>query len=249
MRTAPPATAPPDITVRPDRAGPDSQRASGAGRTRLDPGIVTPAVGTPASIDRFVLFPARAFLAFGWLRASVEKIISVDWWTGAELRVFLGEQSNAMLPFVRPFTDALVLPFPAVTAAIVALVELALGVALLTGRKLGTALGVASALNVLFVLLGVVTPSAFYLVLQLTLLMALGVSRGWFTPTRNRVLAGMSGLAAVGLAPFIETVHPAEVIHDPAIMLATLASLIAATLGLRTLAEHLTPTNQLRSAG
>src|SRR5262245_771339 len=36
-----------------------------------------------------VLLPLRLFLAAGWLRASAEKLIDRQWWTGAKLRSFL----------------------------------------------------------------------------------------------------------------------------------------------------------------
>ncbi len=186
--------------------------------------------------DRFVLFPARAFLAFGWLRAGVEKVIDGEWWTGAKLDTFLSDQSDAMLPFMEPLTNSLVAPAPFITAAVVLVIELVLGVLLLTGRRLGLALLTASALNVIFVLMGVVTPSAFYLVIQLTLLLALGARTGWFNARRRLAVIGGAALTAIGLTPFIATIHPAEVIHDPAIMLVTVGALAAATQGFTLLA-------------
>lgn len=188
---------------------------------------------------RFALFLARAFLAFGWLRAGSEKVIVPDWWTGAELETFLAEQRAESLPFVTPLVDAIVAPAPAITAAVVALGELALGVALLTGKRLQTALLAACGLNVAFVAMGVVTPSAFYLVIQLTLLLWTAEARGWFSPARRLGAAAGCGAAAVLLTPFITTLHPAEVIEDPAIMLATLGGLIAATQVLSLVDERL----------
>ena len=179
--------------------------------------------------DRFVLFPARAFLAFGWLRAGVEKAIDAEWWSGAKLDTFVADQSETMLPFMEPLTNAFVAPAPFVTAAVVLAVELVLGVLILTGRRLGPALLGASALNVIFVLMGVVTPSAFYLVIQLTLLLALGARTGWFNARRRLAVIGAAGLTGIALTPFIATIHPAEVIHDPAIMLVTVGALAAAT--------------------
>ena len=201
----------------------------------IQPDVATTGVERPSNppldsgSDRFVLFPARAFLAFGWLRAGVEKVIDGSWWSGAEVDAFLSEQSDAMLPFMEPLAAALVAPAPFVTAAIVLGVELVLGVLLLTGRKLAPALLGASALNVIFVLMGVVTPSAFYLVIQLTLLLALCARTGWFTARRRVGVIGAIAFAASALTPFIATVHPAEVIHDPAIMLVTVGALAAAT--------------------
>lgn len=179
--------------------------------------------------DRFVLFPARAFLAFGWLRAGVEKAIDPQWWSGAKLTTFLDDQSDSMLPFMEPLTNAFVAPAPFITAAIVLAVELVLGVLILTGRRLGPALLGASALNVIFVLMGVVTPSAFYLVIQLTLLLALAARTGWFNARRRLAVIAGAGLTGIALTPFVATIHPAEVIHDPAIMLVTVGALAAAT--------------------
>lgn len=188
---------------------------------------------------RFALFPARAFLAFGWIRAGVEKGIDSTWWNGEHLREFLAEQELEMLPFMAPLVDRLVAPTPIVTAIAILIVELALGVMMLTGRKLGTALLGASGLNVIFVLLGVVTPSAFYLVLQITLLLTLAAQAGWFSEARRIAVVVAAGAATIGLAPFIRTIHPAEVIDDPAIMLVTVAALIAATQAFALAEEHL----------
>ncbi|MEM7096381.1 MAG: hypothetical protein AAF567_25475 [Actinomycetota bacterium] len=192
------------------------------------PQAVAPPELTAAS-SRFVLFPARAFLAFGWLRAAAEKAISPDWWSGAELEAFLAEQSTHMLAFMDPLTDSLVRPLPQLTALVVMVVQLVLGAALLTGRRLGGALLAACGLNTIFVLLGAVDPSAFYLVLQLTLLLALAAQHGWFTTSRRLSVIAGSAAAMVLLAPFVRTIHPAEVIDDPAIMLVTLLVLLAAT--------------------
>lgn len=217
-----------DITV--SSPAPTADRTASA---RRSPAVTAPLDG---GTDRFVLFPVRAFLAFGWLRAGVEKVIDGAWWTGAKLDTFLSDQSGAMLPFMEPLTNSLVAPAPFITAALVLVVELAIGVLLLTGRRLGPALLTASALNVIFVLMGVVTPSAFYLVMQLTLLLALGARTGWFNARRRLAVIGGATLVAIGLAPFIATIHPAEVIHDPAIMLVTVGALAAATQGFTLLA-------------
>ena len=110
------------------------------------------------------------------------------------------------------------------------LAELVIGVCLLTGRRLGSALLAATALNAAFVALGAVTPSAFYLVIQMTLLMGLYVRRPRPWPLVEKFTIGASLVAAAALLPFIRTLHPHEVIEDPAIMLATLCALVAATL-------------------
>lgn len=189
--------------------------------------------------DQITLFPARAFLAFGWLRAGLEKLIEPDWWSGLSLQAFLHDHEASMLPFMTALVDTLVRPTLIATSALVVIVELVLGVCLLTGRRLIPALLCASAFNVVFVLLGAVTPSAFYLVLQLTLLLACLAKRGRVRRlTRAAVVAAASAIA-IALVPFVETLHPAEVIEDPAIMLITVATLVACTQLLHLAAEHL----------
>ena len=178
---------------------------------------------------KIALFPARAFLAFGWTRAGVEKLIERDWWTGASIRDFVAEQEAEALPFMAD-VGAAVAGWPApFVAAIVLIAELAIGALLLRGKLLTGALGTGIGLNVVFVLFGAVSPSAFYLVLELTLLLAAGVARPAI-PERTLVL-GLLGSAgsAIVFAPFVSTLHPAEVIHDPALMLVTIAVLLGAT--------------------
>ena len=58
------------------------------------------------------------------------------------------------------------------------------------------------------------TPSAFYLVLQLTLVLwLLAHDRRW-TSSHRLGLATAMAATAVAVAPFVETIHPADVIHD-----------------------------------
>jgi uncharacterized membrane protein YphA (DoxX/SURF4 family) len=190
----------------------------------------TPTKPHRISPARIALFPARTFLALGWIRAGVEKLIDTNWWDGTYLRSFLDDKQDTMLPFLTPATDIIGARTAVLVSFIVLILELAIGVCLITGRRLPHALAFATALNLAFVALGAVTPSAFYLVLQMTLLFALYLRRPDPSPWRERIAIGLSLAAATALTPFIRTIHPHEVIQDPAIMLATLAILTAATL-------------------
>ena len=189
------------------------------------------AVGrAPIDPIRMVLFPARVFLALGWTRAGIEKLIDPSWWDGAQLRLFLDTHNETRLPFLDA-ADGLIGSRIAIgLALIVLLVEFGIGLCLITARHLPAALSAACLLNLSFVALGAVTPSAFYLVLQMTLLLSLHVQRPERSARVEVAAVGLCCATAVAMTPFIRTIEPHAVIEDPAIMVATLAMLAAATL-------------------
>lgn len=199
------------------------------------------------SVATILLFPIRLFVGFGWLRAGAEKFIDDAWWTGDKLRQFLVEQRMDALPFMGSAIDTLFEPFAEVISLVVMLGQLAIGVCFVTTRWLRPALWAAVLLNVIFVAMGAVDPSVFYLVIQLSLLaaVALGVIGG--RPRNpNPTSVGAKLGCALAMIPLVETIHPAEVIHDPAIILATVAMLAAATEALGWLRPD---THQTRGAG
>ncbi len=171
---------------------------------------------------RGLLLPIQLFLAAGWLRAGVEKVIRADWWTGAELDRFLVEQRPHMIDFFPSIVDVAIAPFALPISWIVMAMQLLIGVALLTGRRIELALWGGVLLNTTFVLAGAVNPSAFYLMMQLVLLLALAPRVAWRTSVARA--AGWFAVAAA-LAPFVRTIDPALVIDDPASMLAFGATL------------------------
>ncbi len=170
------------------------------------------------------------FLGFGWLRASVEKVIDPSWWNGDALRLFLVEQRSSALPFMEPLIDGLFDPFAEIISLFVMLTQLVIGVAFVTTRGLRPALWMGVTLNVVFIAMGAVDPSVFYIVIQLSLLaaVALGVF-GEQLRAPNLISLSLKVAAAVVIAPLAMTVAPAEVIHDPAVILVTVALLAAAT--------------------
>ena len=115
--------------------------------------------------------------------------------------------------------------------------EIGCGIAIMTGRPLRAALRCAVVLNITFVLCGEINPSAFYLVMEMVLLVAVadGTIGTHPTPPTRRTYAFAAALLILGgaLVPCIRTLEPAAVITDPAIMLVFLALLHAATLVLR----------------
>lgn len=174
------------------------------------------------------LIITQIFFALGWLRAVGEKVISVDWWTGETIRLFAAEHAGTTLPWFQPIMDAAVSSAP-LTALVVLLVELAVGLGLLANRRLAMALPVAIGLNLAFVAAGAVNPSAFYLVGQGAIALWL-VARRPPTPGLSRGLRLATAVAvacAAVSAPAISTLHPALVIDDPAIMFAMFAGLTA----------------------
>jgi thiosulfate dehydrogenase (quinone) large subunit len=189
-----------------------------------------------------VLLPLRLFLAAGWLRAAAEKLIDHEWWSGEKLRSFLDAQHRDALPFFRPVMDSVIAPYAVQVAAAVAILQLLIGLALLVGRPLRTALWAGIVLNVVFVLCGRVNPSAFYLVMEASLLYAVStghLGRGVRTPTARSFLTIGAWLAVAGaMAPFVRTLEPAEVIDDPAMMLVFLSLVMAATTFARWLHHH-----------
>jgi len=184
-----------------------------------------------------VLLPLRLFLAAGWLRAGVEKLIDPDWWNGSELRGFLERQHDHALPFFRPVMDQLIAPMAVTVAVVVMVTQIACGVAIGLGRPLRMALRWGVVLNVSFVLAGAVNPSAFYLVMEMVLLLAIAdgaIGRSPSLPSRRTLgAAAAAGGVALLFTPYIRTLQPADVIDDPAMMLSFLAAVLALVLVLR----------------
>ena len=171
----------------------------------------------------------QLFFGLGWLRATGEKVVSIDWWTGDAIRAFVAEYQGATLGWFQPILDAALGLGPAVLALVVLVAELAIGLALVANRRTRWALAAAIALNLVFVATGAVNPSAFYLIGQGALALWL-VGRRPPTPGLSRALrlttAVAVALAAVSI-PFVTTLHPAAVIDDPAIMILFLGGLTA----------------------
>lgn len=180
---------------------------------------------------RFAGQPAWAvvtevFIGLGWLRAAASKIIDPSWWTGDYLLGFLDLHRESTLGWYAPFADLMIAPNAAFVALVVLVLQLVVAGSLLTGRHRSIGLGLSIAMNLHFVAAGAVNPSAFYLLAQGALVLWLVES--WDS---RRVRATLPGVAASGLAvagfnvPFIATLHPAEVIDDPAIMFSTIGAL------------------------
>lgn len=172
------------------------------------------------------LIPLQLFLAAGWLRAGTEKVIDPEWWNADALRLFLAEQRPEMLPWFTWFCDFLVEPVALAVAWFVLVAQLMVGGCLLTNRHVRPALWAGIVLNLSFTMAGRVNPSAFYLVMEITLLFALARATSEAIALR-RAVAWL--IPAAFILPFARTLHPRDVIDDPALMLVFLCVIASVT--------------------
>jgi hypothetical protein len=174
----------------------------------------------------------QLFLGLGWLRAATEKTLDAHWWSGDTITAFLGDHDSATIGWYRPFVDLVIAENPIAIAMLMAGLQLAAAASLITGRHLGAGLAVGLFLNAHFVAAGAVNPSAFYILGQLAVVLWMveqrphdARCRQWLG--RGRLLAILVGLASI---PFVQTLHPAEVIDDSAVMFVTFSTLFLAVV-------------------
>ena len=195
---------------------------------------------TPLTPISIMLFPIQFFLGLGWIRAGVEKLISAPWWHGSALRAFLHEHTHTAIAFMPSLASAVFEPLAVPISLLVMFTQPLIGLSLITGRALRPALAWGITLNLVFVLMGEVTPSAFYLVIELALLTAVDLGAIGHSPRQPSPTAAVLWTAgAMAAVPFVATLAPAEVIHDPGIIIVTIASVAAVTQALRLLAANL----------
>jgi hypothetical protein len=178
------------------------------------------------SVLAAVLLPLHLFLLAGWTRAAAEKVINPSWWSSEHVREFLDEQRPHMLPWFGWLSDQVLTPLAPQVGITVLGMQIGIVICLATNHRVKQALWVGIVLNLCFTMAGRVNPSAFYLVMQVTMLLALS------RPAQREVALRRAGVwltFAALMAPFARTLHPREVIEDPALMLAFLAAIAAAT--------------------
>ena len=195
-------------------------------------GITVPQIVADLFTARFAGQPAWAvltevFIGLGWLRAGVSKVIDPSWQSGNYLTGFLIDHQDDTVGWYSPFVDTFVSGNTQTVSAIVLVMQFVVAASLLTGQVRSIGLGLGIGMNLHFLAAGSVDPSAFYLLAQIALVFLL-LDR-WPAHERRVLLPSVAsaGLATAALnLPFVRTVHPAEVIRDPAIMFATLGSLV-----------------------
>lgn len=220
LRAAPEPDELAAIDLRPSRP---------AGRQWLTRGPIAPAVSH--------LLLLRAFLAFGWLRAAADKLGDGHWWDGAAVTDFLsGGAAHAPIAGFSAFADTVLLPFPAVVAVAVVMLELVIGLAILTGIRFDAALGLGIGLCVVFLAAGQINPAAFYIIIQLALLGS-PAGRTWVIEPWNQPsflrwapwAAGAAGLAMLWSVFAAGSISTGSV-ADPAAVLGFLGLFAVATL-------------------
>jgi thiosulfate dehydrogenase [quinone] large subunit len=116
-----------------------------------------------------VLVPLRLFIGVGWLRAFFEKVGDTAWWNGTAVTGFLTqqmEQGFVVFPFYQRIIETVLSPGGRWVGWVVMLMQLVVGLAILSGTYTNLALIVGASLNLTFMLAGRITPSVFYIAIQ-----------------------------------------------------------------------------------
>ncbi len=205
--------------------------------------------------DGAYLLPLRLFLGLGWLRTFAEKATEPGWRDGSELAAFLSsqvERGEIVFPLYRELVVELFLPNATLLGWLVMVGELLVGVAILLGLLTSLALLVATFMNLNFILAGEPTPSAFYVVIQVALLVggvgavlgldarldrirspllvAKSAARSPDAPLRRRHYLALAAACAAGAlyaGLHVSTLDPALSVEDPAMVLVVLLTVTA----------------------
>ncbi len=171
----------------------------------------------------------QLFLAFGWLRAAVAHGIDGSWWSGEEVLTFVDRDTSAAIEMYEPFLLNVVRQLPAMTALVVVVLELLVGIMLGLNIRPLIAIAIGTFLNLQFMLAGVVNPSAFYLVIALVVV--LWRMEGTVSLSTSRRLAKgvaiAAGITTLFMLPFVTTPTPDQAIDDPAVVLIFISLLFA----------------------
>jgi thiosulfate dehydrogenase (quinone) large subunit len=118
------------------------------------------------------MFPLRLFIGIGWLRAFGEKVISADWFDGQAVGSFLDSKTASgavAFPVYEQLMESVLRPGSRWIGWLIMVLQLVVGLAVITGTYTNLALLIGSAMNVNFILAGQLNPSAFYIVIQTVL--------------------------------------------------------------------------------
>ena len=121
------------------------------------------------------LLPLRLFIAFGWLRAAAEKTLDPNWFDGTALSGFLNAQLNGdhvVFPAYAWLISHVFLPGAPVLAWVILIGQVLVGLGLVFGAFSRGALIGALFMNLNFIAAGVPSPSVFYVVIQIMLLLS-----------------------------------------------------------------------------
>ncbi len=207
------------------------------------------------------LLPLRLFIGIGWFRAGLEKWLNPGWHDGSSLASFLNAHvQNGLIEFsgYQQWVQTIFEPHSFYLGFIIMVSQLLIGIAIMTGTFTNLALLGGLVMNINFILVGEVNPSAFYVMIQVVLLisnigaimgldqfLSRGISCCFIVakPSSQKTLSLLeksfmvlamitSVAAAIAVVPSIKSYDPSSV-HDPA-MISLVLSLFSAAFFLIT---------------
>ena len=238
-------------TPRPTDRGwdlePDQERVPGGTHPDHTRHVALGSVGRDSTA--MVLLPLRLFVGVIWLRAAAEKVIDPTWWNGTAVETFVTTQlatDSVAAHWCVWLAETVLLPNAPAVGWIVVVLETLAGLAILLGVATASFLVVGITMNVSFLLMGAVNPSAFYIPIQAILLMgdagsvagldwALALDRTC-TPRRwheavfaqSRVWQVGAGVLIIVAGVCTLQVHsftPTALVHDPLAVLALVSAI------------------------
>ena len=118
----------------------------------------------------FLLVPLRLFMGIGWMRAGIEKFSNPNWSSGEALIKFLNT-NETFSPLYNILIENLFIPQAAIFANLVSFGQFLIGVSIFTGTLTNISLLIAIFMNLNFILMEKTLPSAFYIIIQVELLL------------------------------------------------------------------------------
>ena len=223
----------------------------------LDSKSVSRTIKQELSRQSVYLLPLRLFIGLGWIRASLEKFITAGWYDGSALTGFFDQQlsgGHVVFPLYQQLVTGVFEPNAVALSWIIMIGQMLVGLAVTFGVLTNFALLCGLFMNVNFVLVGAVNPSAFYIVIQTALLVTnvgavFGLDRilsrhipSFFLTAQpggnskywqfERMCLFIGAVAAVVIAlataPYIQDYSPHSV-DDPAMLMVILSGLTGLT--------------------
>jgi hypothetical protein len=231
-------------------------------------GAVTTGIARDVAQRRvaLLLLPLRIWIGLGWLRIGIANALQPEWLDGTALIGFLHRQAEAGTAPLSLYPDLVVdIAERAATplGMIVVCCQIAIGLGLITGTLTNLALLTAILLNVNLILVGVASPSQYYIVSEVVLLAggagaAYSIDRWLSRYLGSVVLTGHRGIVdgvqmsrsvlvllalatgglAVAMVPTVEAVLPDRGVDDPGFILLGLLVLVGMLAVTLTRAAH-----------
>ncbi len=204
---------------------------AGLGQPGLAAGSIQRLIARYQRLPGWVLL-LQVFLAFAWGRSAVAHALDGGWWRGEVVLRFLGAETGLRLDPYQFVLAGLIEPMAAPVAVLIVAAELAIALLLILNYRVPVALGLAVFLNVQLILAGQVSPSVFFLIASLGLVIwRLEISAGQVTLQRLSEASALVGIVVVAfLGPAVRTLSPNGVLEDPAFVLIFVSALVVLAL-------------------